>query len=102
MHSLISAFSSVHTRMTDTRNKKQQLKVFPATADDTADTCYAFIREEVVSGPVYLIFFSRVFRLRIATNWTVLVSTPGMGKQLSLLRNRPDNPLDPPSHLFHG
>jgi hypothetical protein len=60
MHPLISAFSSVHTRMTDTHNKKQQLKVFPVAADDTAVTWYAFIREEVVSGPVYLIFYSCV------------------------------------------
>jgi hypothetical protein len=58
MHPLISAFSSVHTRMTDTYNKKQQLKIFPATADDTAVTCDAFIRVEVVSGPVYLVFYS--------------------------------------------
>lgn len=42
------------------RNKKQQRKVFPATVVDTAVTCYVFIREEVVSGPVYLIFYSCV------------------------------------------
>jgi hypothetical protein len=46
--------------MTDTHNKKQQPKVFPATADDTVVTCYAIIREEAVSGPVYLIFQSCV------------------------------------------
>jgi len=46
--------------MTDTHNKKQQLEVFPATADDTVVTCYAFIREVVVSRPVYRIIYSCV------------------------------------------
>jgi hypothetical protein len=51
----------------------------------------------------FTLYFTPAFlRLRIATNWTVQVSTPGIGKQFPLLRNRPDKLLDPPSHLFNG
>jgi len=51
----------------------------------------------------FTLYFTPVFlRLRIATNWTVQVSTPGMGKHFCLLRNRSDKLLGPPSNLFHG